>query len=87
MSKIDYHWGAEERIIGQMHKRKTEKRFRQAAIVQITKEMAQPRQPSSVRRELRGGSDKRLPGMALIVKNNVQKRTVDFQTAVVVHET
>lgn len=71
MSKIDRRRCANWRIIGQMGKRKTEKRVRKAAVAQIAKEMAKPRQPASVRRELRERNEKRPADRALIMKNNI----------------
>lgn len=87
MSRIDHHrWGVEAHNNWQMRKRETEKRFH-TAVAQIASEMAQPRQPASVRKQLEKGNENIPNKSDLIVKNNVQKRTVDCQTAVVVHKT
>ena len=72
-----------------MSKGKPNKEVRRAAVAQISREMARPRQTASVRKELKKWHQEEEPTWAAsIVKNNVEKRTVDDQTAaVVVHET
>ena len=61
-----------------MPKRKFNEEMRRAAVAQISREMAVPRRTASVRKQLEKENENKPNQPDSIVKNNVQKRTVDY---------